>query len=495
MQRRRLLMMDSSKAYTVTGNPVSFDTNLAKPLRGMVIPFSPIQEGTGDPSPSNVRSISGWDGLTAWRSGKNIYNFNANNIATMINANQQERSVYHLGLSGCTLTFSGSHTGSASSYSDAVRICKIKNGSFTHNDVFLNADATVSTQTITFGNDEEAGLYLTANNATRFANFLNDYFTIQIELGSTASPYESYSGSTYPVAFPAVGKNLLDGSAFASLVASKGGTLDTTNKTIAYTGSVANSVGTVMEGFDSGVYTIIIKATSNSSTGNVNMGVVYTDNTTLAFTFTNAAETSGDTYKFITPADRTIARIYCYWISGTATVYYEDFGVFKGNVSISQFEPYTSTIYGGYVDLAQGVVVAEWGKLNVPDISFTLQAQGGFGFVQDRLSGTVVYSNILRMRSNASASIQNLGLSDVLYHPSSTSDYKARFYAYNPAYDNVSGFSEWFKTTYADGYFIYALATPQTYSLSSVIPTTLKGNNVIWTDTNGTNTVTYLKRG
>ena len=50
--------------YTVTGNPAEFNTNLARPLQSFEIPFSPVQSGSGTPSPSNVRPISGWAGVT-----------------------------------------------------------------------------------------------------------------------------------------------------------------------------------------------------------------------------------------------------------------------------------------------------------------------------------------------------------------------------------------------------------------------------------------------
>ena len=48
---------------TATGNPVTFLTDLAKPLKSLVANFLPIQSGTGDPSPTNIRPITGWTGL------------------------------------------------------------------------------------------------------------------------------------------------------------------------------------------------------------------------------------------------------------------------------------------------------------------------------------------------------------------------------------------------------------------------------------------------
>ena len=56
---------------TVIGNPVSFRTKYAEPMK-LVIPFVPVQAGSGDPSPSNVRPITGWTGANVTRTGKNL---------------------------------------------------------------------------------------------------------------------------------------------------------------------------------------------------------------------------------------------------------------------------------------------------------------------------------------------------------------------------------------------------------------------------------------
>lgn len=58
--------------YTATGNPATFSTNLIQPLQSFEIPFSPVQSGSGDPSPSNVRPISGWSGVTVTANGQTI---------------------------------------------------------------------------------------------------------------------------------------------------------------------------------------------------------------------------------------------------------------------------------------------------------------------------------------------------------------------------------------------------------------------------------------
>lgn len=57
-----------------TGNPLVFTTDLARPLKSLLIPFTPQQSGTGDPSPSNIRPLLPWEGLSVFGGGKNLFN-------------------------------------------------------------------------------------------------------------------------------------------------------------------------------------------------------------------------------------------------------------------------------------------------------------------------------------------------------------------------------------------------------------------------------------
>lgn len=72
-----LMMLRGIKGKAIeaqaTGNPLAFVTDIAKPLRSMLIPFTPQQEGTGDPSPQNIRNILPWNGLTVFGGGKNLF--------------------------------------------------------------------------------------------------------------------------------------------------------------------------------------------------------------------------------------------------------------------------------------------------------------------------------------------------------------------------------------------------------------------------------------
>lgn len=75
---RRLLLLSalmggaSLVEDTATGNPVSFSTEVSKPLVSLIANFLPVQTGSGDPSPENVRPIVPWDGVTVKHGGSNL---------------------------------------------------------------------------------------------------------------------------------------------------------------------------------------------------------------------------------------------------------------------------------------------------------------------------------------------------------------------------------------------------------------------------------------
>lgn len=57
---------------TASGAIASFPDGSGLPMRSLLAQIEPQQEGSGDPSPENVRPISGWTGLTCAVAGKNL---------------------------------------------------------------------------------------------------------------------------------------------------------------------------------------------------------------------------------------------------------------------------------------------------------------------------------------------------------------------------------------------------------------------------------------
>lgn len=65
MAMRRRVMMAQPHEEKAEGAVASFVTNLIKPLQ-VTCTLSPVQSGSGDPSPSNIRPISGWTGCDVY---------------------------------------------------------------------------------------------------------------------------------------------------------------------------------------------------------------------------------------------------------------------------------------------------------------------------------------------------------------------------------------------------------------------------------------------
>ena len=58
---------------TASGAIVSITDGSANSIQSLSVSLSPIQEGTGDPSPDNIRPISGRESVTVWRTGINVW--------------------------------------------------------------------------------------------------------------------------------------------------------------------------------------------------------------------------------------------------------------------------------------------------------------------------------------------------------------------------------------------------------------------------------------
>lgn len=68
-------MMGAKPPQIITPTPgqlITFDTDMAAPLNSCIVNFLPVQAGSGNPTPDNVRPISGWTGFDVHVEGINI---------------------------------------------------------------------------------------------------------------------------------------------------------------------------------------------------------------------------------------------------------------------------------------------------------------------------------------------------------------------------------------------------------------------------------------
>ena len=187
-----------TKAFETTGNPVVLPeyVNLEK----LAIEFSPKQAGTGDPSPDNVRPISGYDSVTVNVRGAQLCDNSQLTIGGLNGATGAEYAAenriripfIHV-VAGQTYTISG-YTG-----------LNIANAQYyDKNQNFISAVNLTSTFTVNDG-ASYVRLSFSKPDQTNFTGSELEQLkqTFMFSFGSTPTPYEPYQpGTTSTLTLP-----------------------------------------------------------------------------------------------------------------------------------------------------------------------------------------------------------------------------------------------------------------------------------------------------
>lgn len=159
-----------------SGNPVVCYPVAGYPL-GVKAKWEPVQEGSGDPSPDNIRPITGRNAVSVARSGKNKVNIP--DFTLSVDTNNRTKRV-NVNIPAGTYTLSLIHTKNTSGFIVQLH---------TKNDKLIFGTFP---NTFTLENDATYMYFYIKNEEGNLDNISN----IQLELGSTATPYEPYTGST-----------------------------------------------------------------------------------------------------------------------------------------------------------------------------------------------------------------------------------------------------------------------------------------------------------
>lgn len=189
---------------TIINNPASFTTEVAKPLKWLTIPFLPVQSGTGDPSPDNVRPISGWTGVNICRTGKNA--FDKQYLSNPASYKNEASGYFYTDAirlaPNTTYTITPSSTEQLETANYYVLYI---NPSETDPDylVITNPDVRYAVQA---GTPKVITFTTGATGVIRFGTFTNSlsvFMSIdwQLEIGGTSTAYQPYSGTTIPVSW------------------------------------------------------------------------------------------------------------------------------------------------------------------------------------------------------------------------------------------------------------------------------------------------------
>lgn len=201
---------------TASGSIASFDDGAdGLPVKSLVVNIEPVQAGTGEPSPDNVRPISGRTGVNVQRTGKNLLGLK--NMSASI------RGVTIDVVDGLII-LNGTATGTTTEYNlDMLSVplmgeynvnYKIVSGSWSN---YLDNATMLRFRGIGIGSGDEVrlrenltelniqltnGLYRASVFVHTGATYNNLTLAPQLEVGSTATAYEPYQGDTYDISFP-----------------------------------------------------------------------------------------------------------------------------------------------------------------------------------------------------------------------------------------------------------------------------------------------------
>ena len=187
---------------------------LAKPLDSLKVAITPVQSGSGDPSPDNIRPISGWTGCNVSVTGANVWDeewgaSGSSGIKAKNKLSVKPSTEYYF-KSPCRATFyrydkDGNFFGSSFSVS--------ANSKFTTTDeqYYVRFDTGAYYGSTTYNND------------------------ISINYPATDTSYHAYTGQDYPITFPSEAGTVY------------GGTLDVTNGTLTVTDVIKTLSGDASE--------------------------------------------------------------------------------------------------------------------------------------------------------------------------------------------------------------------------------------------------------
>lgn len=470
---------------TVSGNPVTFLTDLAKPLKSLVANFLPVQS-PGTPSPENVLPITGWTGVDVFHAGKNMLKLAETDMASA-GWNRYFPN---------TLTKAGTYTISCKAQfgGDGEKGCKIALAKYNYNtsgniikdftDYSFGKSSSGNYYSFTVTDaDLEQGKYICFSGNSGNMSFASiESGQIMIEAGNvTPSAYEPYNGTIYPVTFPALGKNLFDETNLTQYA-----------RYIRYT-SPTQAKWTPSD--DSISYSLPVEP-NTTYTVSVNNAEVSVFRVCAIESNVGGAESS-NAYQW-SSGDKVCT------ITTSAT---EKYLVIQINKAISQeragqiqveignnataYEPYTNTVYGGHVDLVTGEVWRTYGLYNLSGRTWTLSHPQEASRNVFRFNLTTVkisskaYCNMYKKGSYQYFSeLPNLGCGFLQSNG-------VAFAIRDDSYTNETDFA----THMENGVLIAELAEP--VLIATLTPqqiNTIKGNNTVWSDANSDCSVTFLKK-
>lgn len=192
-------------AQTHSGNPVVLGEGRVLSLDSIRNSFAPVQSGSGDPSPSNIRPISGWTGAKLTRCGNNLLNLSVTpNIKACDYSFDPISGVYRTAsvqanIANRWIVKVPSNTDVRMSVDAITEAGRLEVG------LFLQGDATTAfciltsgAKTSVFNTGNHTDITISVYTSTETELAING---ARLTIGSTATAYEPYQGDTYAADF------------------------------------------------------------------------------------------------------------------------------------------------------------------------------------------------------------------------------------------------------------------------------------------------------
>ena len=228
------------------------------PLEDCVVQIEPVQSGEGDPSPDNVRPISGWTGAKVTRTGKNLLSgdkYQTPGNSTTVYFSSIGSSDFPTFLKKGVYTFSIVYSNERNNYPNFY---SMRQGSSQ-----INRGQMVSAISFEIEDDGFYRFWLYSNAATRDPLYIDDINQFQLELGSTSTEYEPYQGETYGITFPSEAGTVYGGSLS---IAEDGSGVLTVDRAAVDLGTLTWSYNSTRTRFEtSGIQSTIKPATNNNT--------------------------------------------------------------------------------------------------------------------------------------------------------------------------------------------------------------------------------------
>ena len=505
-----------------TGPVASFHCPTEAEIRSLKVHFSPKQEGSGNPSPENVREIVGWDGATVLKSNKNLLDtskLSCSHPSSTWNASTETNDIVFSNgeLSGIvqegwrdttvfsqntpfqpgTYTLSFDYINGIKNYKwKPVIISSTYSGWYSSYKGSIMADSDSGHKEVTFTADKPFYVALNLNSFDyAVTTARNKLYNIQLELGSTATSYEPCKISTTNYEFGVLGKNKFPLRATNQFLDTSTGWSNTNARDMT-TGDVFVNISSnnYWNGRSNSVYGISIgdsfvsyHATNNSYGIGVFVPVSPNTEYTLSHAETAAMTRigyydsegshlnvnysfTGTNYTFITTIDTAyILVVFATDSTGTEGDYTVSNIQLELGSTPTSYEPYNpnKTVYGGWVDLISGEVCEEWKSIALESLDWSgsgNRARASNSINLEIPNYTIAPDFIAEKYYAAPYSTQ------LTSHPSGIALGSAGFIAY---YDGE---------TLPNGKMVYKLSESTTYHLAPTSLQTFLGQNNIWSN-------------